>query len=72
MNFSFVIYSLAAITTTSTKYGKELLDCGKIKTNRIKHNGQNNTFIFERAKLWKNALSNLVKNFQMGSMNRPG
>ena len=39
------------IITTSTGYGRKLLDLAKIDIDKIKHNGQNDISIFELAKL---------------------
>ena len=72
MNLSPVINPPAAMTTTSTGYGRELLDLAKINTDETKHSGRNDTPTFELAKLWKNALNSLSKNFRMGSTGERG
>ncbi|MCJ1349989.1 hypothetical protein MMC31_008232, partial [Peltigera leucophlebia] len=72
MNLSPVINPPAAMTTTSTGYGRELLDLAKIDTDETKHSGRNDIPTFELAKLWKNALNSLSKNFRMGSTGERG
>ena len=72
INLPSTINLLTTMTTTSTGYDRKLPNLAKTYTDKAKHNGQNNSSTFKLANLWKNALSSLLKNFQMGSTSKRG
>ena len=55
-----------AITSTSTGPKRKLSNLAKTYTNEATYSGWNNSFIFQLANAWKDALNSLSKNFRMG------
>lgn len=59
-----------AITFTSTGPERKSSNLAKTYTNEATYSGWNNSFIFQLANPWKDALNSLPKNFRMGRTNR--